>query len=526
MNATSTAEEPSDLNGFALRSAARLFHPIEESDLAALRALAGWHQAAPRANGAAPSDQVLEQFRGTAIPDVGWELSRYVELLGRDVVPGAVAMSSPRCLAHMTTPVPSAMAPLTELLVALNQNLVRADASATLSLLERQTLGMLHRLVFQRNGRFYLRHVQRPGNTLGMVVSGATLANLTALWCARNAALAPAGVREVGLAGALADGGYRGAAIVGSESMHYSFTKAADLLGIGTANLVRVPLDSDDRVDPRALRRAVHRCQQSGRLVLAVVGVAGTTNSGAVDPLADVAEVAEEAGCHFHVDAAWGGPVLLSPRERHRLAGIARADTVTLDGHKQFRLPVGAGFLLFRNPSLAVHLEHAAPYAVRRGSPDLGLRSPEGSRPGIAMLLHAALHLFGRSGYAELIDLAQHQTGYLADRLRANPRFELLRDPQLNIVLYRYLPPADSDRSDLPETDALNVAIHRVQRQRGNALVSRTTTTSAGREVVALRAVLANPLTTLRDLDAVLAEQEYLGRVLERGLLDPPRERD
>ncbi len=308
--------------------------------------------------------------------------------------------------------------------------------------------------------------------------------------------------------------------------MHYSFAKAADLTGVGEDNLVRVRVDDHDRVDPRALRRAVRRCQRSGRLVVAVVGVAGSTNSGAVDPLAEVADVAAEAGCHFHVDAAWGGPALFSRRQRHRLAGIGRADTVTLDGHKQLHLPVGAGFLLFRDVALARHFEHVAPYTVRKGSADLGLRSPEGSRPGTALMLHAALHLFGSAGYGELVDLSAHQAALFAAEVRTRPRFELLRDPQLNVVVYRYLPVAGSSWSSPSDVDALNTGIHRLQRRAGRALVSRTTTSAGSEKVVALRVVLANPMTTERDITAVLSEQERLGRLLERRSIDLPSLRD
>jgi len=346
------------------------------------------------------------------------------------------------------------------------------------------------------------------------------------MWSARNAAVSDAHVQKFGLAGALARSGHSGVAIIGPVSMHYSFAKAADLLGIGTGNLVQVRLQPDDRIDLMSLRRAVRRCQSSGRLVIAIVGVAGTTNSGAIDPLDQMADLAAETGCTFHVDAAWGGPVLMSKRRRHFLAGIERADTVTLDGHKQLFLPVGSGILLFRDPTAARGHEHTAAYTVRRHSGDLGLRSPEGSRPGTALLLHAALHVLGRSGYAELLDRGVRLASYLADSVRAHPRFQLLREPQLNIVLYRYLPNEGYPGGSAKGIDALNTAIQRLQRRAGGALVSRTTTTVDGRRRVALRAVLANPMTTEGDIDAVLSEQLRFGRLLEHGMIVSPTEAD
>src|SRR5690606_17196367 len=130
----------------------------------------------------------------------------------------------------------------------------------------------------------------------------------------------------------------------------------------------------------------------------------GTTETGSVDPLHALADLAREYGTHFHVDAAWGAPTLFSSRHRHLLAGIERADSVTLDGHKQLYVPVGAGMLVFKDVKALSAVEHHANYVLRRGSRDIGKHTLEGTRAGMAMLVHSALRIIGRQGYELLID--------------------------------------------------------------------------------------------------------------------------
>jgi glutamate decarboxylase len=478
----------------------------------------------------ADPDALAGRFSAGEIPAGSLRPERYLEVLRRDVLPYCNRIASPRCLAHMNQGLPGFMRPLARLVAAMNQNLTKADASRALTLCERQALAMMHRLAYGRGEDFYGRHRGDCESTLGIVTSGGTLANLTALWCARNAALGPCGdfpgVERAGLPAALRFYGYREAVVIGPESMHYSFTKAAGLLGLGEQGLVRVPIDGRGRIDVPAARAAVAACQARGALIVALVGVAGSTDAGAIDPLAELADLARAAKAHFHVDAAWGGPLLFSVKHRGRLAGIERADSVTIDGHKQMYLPLGIGLLLLRDPHAARAIEKQAHYLSRPGSADLGRRSLEGSRPGTSLFLHAGLHVIGREGYADLTEESVRKARCLADQIGDLPEFELLVEPDSNLVLYRYVPAAWRDRllsGDLTPADhdvlnLFNERLHKAQRRAGRTYVSRTTLfhTRYGRDVpvVALRAVIANPLTTEGDLAAVLLDQLALAEGL------------
>jgi len=443
--------------------------------------------------------------------------------LAEHVVPHSVRTCSPRFIGHMTSALPYFVKLLGKLMVALNQNQVKLETSKALSFCERQALAIVHRLLFDFPEGFYAQHIQRRESTLGIITSGGTLANVTALLCARNFCLGPsngfAGVEEEGLAEALDHYGYKGAAVIGSSLMHYSFEKAAGALGIGLRNIIKVPVDRDHRIELPALEQAIADCRARRERVIAVVGIVGTTETGAVDPLPEMAAMARKAGAHFHVDAAWGGPLMFSTSHRHKLAGIEEADSLTIDGHKQMYLPMGIGMVLFRNPHLAKVIEKQAQYVVRARSYDLGRRSLEGSRPGMALLLHAALNLLGRKGYEFLIDEAIRKTQYMADSLRARPEFEVLVEPAMNILTYRYIPEPWRERAaagELTESDnriinGFNERLQKIQRRAGRTFVSRTTlnTTRYGKAVpvVALRAVIANPLTGEPDIDYVLNHQ-------------------
>ena len=480
-------------------------------------------------------DSLLGKFCDSKIPVESANFESYLQYLGKNVIAHSIHTSSPRFIGHMTSALPCFVRPLAKLMTAMNQNAVKIETAKALSFCEREALAMLHRLIYNFSDNFYAQHIQNNLSTLGILVSGGTVANITALWCARNASLGPKdgflGVEKEGLAAALDFYGYKEAVIIGSELMHFSFDKAADLMGIGTHRLIRIPADCNNRVDIQALRQAVVECRAQNLLIIAIVGVAGTTDSGSVDSLFNIAEIAQEANVHFHVDAAWGGPLIFSEQHRHKLAGIERADSVTIDGHKQLYLPMGIGMVFLRDPHKASSIEKQASYTMRKGSFDLGKRALEGSRPGMALFLHAGLNLIGLKGYEFLIDEGIRKTQYMADRICTIPEFELLAEPDTNLLLYRYIPEPLRElvaKKQLTEIDnqlinQFNEHLQKIQRQIGRTFISRTTktTTSFGKKIplTFLRAVIANPLTTEEDIDAVLNDQIQIALQLKCQLL-------
>ena len=462
-------------------------------------------------------------FRDYSIPAAPLFVSEQAEFLLQTAVRHAVNTAAPKFIGHMTSPIPSFMLPLTKIMTALNQNMVKTETSKSFTPLERQVIAMLHHLVYRRSAEFYAQWMHDSTTALGVFCSGGTLANITALWAARNTLLASQegdAVREVGLGTALQQRNLHGLAVLVSRLGHYSLAKAADLLGIGRRALIAVETDSRDRISCKALSAQLRQLRTRKIGIVAIVGIAGSTETGSVDPLHELARIAAGEGCHLHVDAAWGGATLFSARHRHLLRGIELADTVTLDAHKQLYTPMGVGLLLCRTATILRDIEQQAAYIVRAGSRDQGKFTLDGSRPGMALLVHSALRIFGRKGFELLIDYGIEQAVCFAKLIEASEDFELITAPQLNVLTYRFHPArlrAQPRRAALAYTkllNRLNVSLQRKQRRRGASFVSRTTLHLPAHPlpIVVLRVVLANPLTTSVHLQEILAEQTEIGR--------------
>jgi glutamate decarboxylase len=468
-------------------------------------------------------EEIEADFSDSTIPEEPTYVSEYTEFVKQNLVAQSVHTAAPGFIGHMTSALPYFMLPLSRIMTALNQNLVKVETSKAFTPLERQVLAMLHRLVYCGEDTFYDRWIHDSRYALGALCSGGTIANVTALWVARNRLFAPSGsfrgIAQEGLPRALKHLGCENLAVLVSRRGHYSLGKAIDLLGLGRDNLILVDTDADNRIDMTCLRAECQRLQRENIRPLALVGIAGTTETGNVDPLEEMANLAAELDCHFHVDAAWGGPTLFSERHRHLLDGIERADSVTIDAHKQLYVPMGAGMVVFKDPTALSAIEHHANYILRHGSKDLGSHTLEGSRPGKALLVHAGLSIIGRKGYELLIDMGIERARTFSEMICQHPNFELTSLPELNILTYRYCPAAaqlalakatDEQRNQINQhLDQVNQLLQKDQREAGKTFVSRTRlqTSGSGQQITVLRVVLANPLTTDDILRSVIDEQ-------------------
>jgi glutamate decarboxylase len=468
--------------------------------------------------------EIERDFSQSRIPEEPTFVSNYTEFLKEKVVSQSVHTASPGFIGHMTSALPYFMLPLSRVLTALNQNLVKVETSRAFTPMERQVLGMLHRLIYDRDDGFYDQWIQDSRHALGAFCSGGTIANLTALWAARNRLCGPAegfrGIAREGMFKALQHLDCNGLAVLVSRRGHYSLGKAVDVLGIGRDNLITVETDDYNRIDMKKLRQQCARLQSEGIRPLSLVGVAGTTETGNIDPLDELADQAQEVGCHYHVEAAGGGPTLLSSTHKGLLKGIERADSVTIDAHKQLYVPMGAGMVLFKDPAALASIEHHAAYILREGSRDLGSHTLEGSRPGMAMLVHAGLSIIGRKGYEILIDQGIERARRFAQLIDAHPDFELVTEPELNILTYRYNPAwvqselaaavAEQAARINEILDKVTETMQKRQRENGRTFVSRTRLTPGryrGDDITVFRVVMANPLTTEKILASVLEEQ-------------------
>jgi aromatic-L-amino-acid decarboxylase len=227
-----------------------------------------------------------------------------------------------------------------------------------------------------------------------------------------------------------------------SEQVHASISKAASLAGFSRRNLRLVPTDAELRMDAEALDAMVRADRADGLRPFLVVPSAGTTNTGAIDPLDAVAAVAAEHGLWMHVDAAYGGFFQLTERGRERFRGIARADSITVDPHKGLFLPYGMGSLVVRDGAALrdAHFEGAAylqDLAPEEELPNFTEYSPELSRANRGFRLWLPLALHGVEAFREALDEKLDLTDALAEGLAAIPQVEVPWAPQLTVVAFR-----------------------------------------------------------------------------------------
>lgn len=346
----------------------------------------------------------------------------------------------------------------------------------------------------------------------GILVSGGSAANLAALAVARHA-MARRREIDVNVDGVAALPA--GPVVYGSTETHNSIDRALALLGLGTSALRRIPVDGDFRIRLEALEQAIADDRAAGRWPLAVVGNAGTVNTGATDDLVALADVAERHELWLHVDGAFGAWAALSPALRPRLAGLHRADSLAFDLHKWMYMPYDVGAVLVRDPAAhrAAFRTGTAAYigAAGRGAEADAWRfnelGPELSRPFRALKVWLSLKAYGVRAFRRQIEQNVAQARYLGERAAAHPELELLAPVPLNIVCFRYRPRNDVGADEL---DAINRAILVELHERAIAVPTSGRINGA----FGLRCAITNHRSRRCDFDALIDGVVALGREL------------
>lgn len=353
-----------------------------------------------------------------------------------------------------------------------------------------------------------------PGTFGGLVTSGGSLANLTALLTARNVSLKKSWSR--GLAarqGSSGDG--KAPVLVAHADAHYSVTRAAGILGLGAEQVVRVPLDTARRMDVGRLDAILARLRASGVPIIAVSAAACATPTGAFDLLADVADVCRRHDVWLHVDAAHGGAACLSNKYRHLVAGLELADSVVCDAHKMLFIPALCALVFYRNKDHRfATFQQDAPYlfdpsAEAMAEYDSGIVNLECTKRAAALGLWGVWSLFGQELFAALIDETFDMGHWFHELLSEQTDFEPYCRPQCNIVVFRHLPAALRDQPPKVVDDFQSRLRQSVIRSGDFYLVSSVID---GRNY--LRTTIINPLTGKEHLQGLLACLREHGRAL------------
>ena len=337
----------------------------------------------------------------------------------RPLIAGAMNSAHPGYIAHMIS-IPATFSVLGDLIAsALSNNMLFHELSPTFTPLELTLMKQFAQL-------FGL------GDESGGVLLGSgTMANLQALAVARNLRC---DVFDRGLSAT-----ENPPVILASEVAHASVNKAAMILGLGTAAVIPVKTNGDSQMKPEDLRAAIQKARDERRTPFCVVATAGTTVTGNIDPLLDIGRIAKEEGLWFHVDAAYGGALILSEKHKGRLAGIEHADSVTFNPHKWLFVSSGCAMALFRNmAAMEAAFRIPSPYSNNAGAvTNLGEITVHGSRRVEVLKLWLALQHIGKRGYGQLVDEGCALTDYLVAKVRERPFFQLVGNPDMNILCFR-----------------------------------------------------------------------------------------
>ena len=331
-----------------------------------------------------------------------------------------------------------------------------------------------------------------PETASGLLVNGTSIANLIAVLIARTGALGP-GVRRKGIAAT----GRRLAAYT-SQGAHGCIAQAMDLAGFGTDMLRVIPVNARRQMDIRALEEAIAIDRRAGLAPFFIAGSAGTVDTGAIDPLGEIADIARREAIWFHVDGAYGALGMLAPDIAPRLTGIERADSIAFDFHKWGQVPYDAGFILVRDGALH-HSTFASPAAYLKrhtrglaaGSPwpcDFG---PDLSRGFRALKTWFTIKAYGVEKLGDMISSSCALAEYMKQRIQGEPALELLAPVALNVVCFRYR---------CGNADEVNQNI--VADLQESGIAAPSTTTLDGR--LAIRAAIVNHRTDRTDVDALL----------------------
>jgi glutamate/tyrosine decarboxylase-like PLP-dependent enzyme len=428
--------------------------------------------------------QELEKIFDEPFPEKGIESEEILERFTKDVAAHAMQVPSPRYYGQFNpTPLPIGVW-ADALASALNQNAGAWRNGPTSAMIEARVLRWLCELIGYGSESF------------GVLASGGTEANLIALKCARDR-VHEATIKQ-GLRSAPRD-----LTVYASEQCHFSIERSVDILGLGRNSLRKIATDKNFHIHLDALQKQIEADLSAGCTPCCVIGIAGATSTGVIDSLTQLAAIARENNCWYHVDAAYGGALAFSETHREKLKGIELADSVTFDPHKWMFVPFACGAVLVRDGGRVLRdsFDITPEYLNEdRGGTDVEFDffryGQMGTRRFSSLKLWMALKFMGREGYAAVIERQIKLTDHLASRLAELTDFKRVGSVETAVCCFRFLP-ENFESADGIEQDRLQQKLQQKIERGGQAWI--TTTVLNGRR--ALRVNINSFLTERRHID-------------------------
>jgi aromatic-L-amino-acid decarboxylase len=434
--------------------------------------------------GASPSREELEDRLREPLPEKGRDPEGVLDQVEQDVLPNTMRVDHPRFFGFVPSP-NNFIGVLADALASgfnvFSGTWISGAAAAQVELVVIDWLRELCGL---------------PNTAGGLFTSGGSMANVTGLAAARHAVL---------------DDNVTDAVAYCSDQTHTSVDRALRLLGFGPDQLRRLPSDDRFRLDPEALRDAIAADRADGRRPFCVIANAGTTNTGAVDPLPALAEIAKAEALWLHVDGAYGAPAVVCERGRERLGGLDRADSLTMDPHKWLFQPFEIGGVLVRDErhlrrAFRLEAEYLADAVGEEDEVNFSASGIQLTRSFRALKLWMTLKVFGRKHVAEAVRRGFERAEQAERLLRDRPEWEIVTPAQMGILTFRCVPEGATEA----EVDALNGRLAPTISEEGTAFVTKTTLDD--RPV--LRFCPINPRTTEADLRDTIDRLDALRKTM------------
>ncbi|QIM68241.1 L-2,4-diaminobutyrate decarboxylase [Basfia succiniciproducens] len=422
----------------------------------------------------------------------------------------------PHSLAHLHCPTMVASQIAEVLINATNQSMDSWDQSPAGSIMEEQLIDWLRQKAGYGQG------------TSGVFTSGGTQSNLMGILLARDWAVANHWKNEDGSEWSVQENGLPAEAlkkvkVVCSENAHFSVQKNMAMMGMGFQSVVTVPTNANAQIDVAELEKTLATLKAEGKIVSCIVATAGTTDAGAIDNLKAIRKLADAYQAWLHVDAAWGGALLLSKDFRHLLDGIELTDSITLDFHKHFFQSISCGAFLLKDERNYRFIDYKADYLnseydEEHGVPNLVSKSLQTTRRFDALKLWFTLEALGEDLYASMIDHGIYLTRDVEQYINDTKGLEMLVPTQFAAVLFRVVPEGYPDKF----VDALNQNVADELFARGEANIG---VTKVG-DKQSLKMTTLSPIATLENVKAllalVLAEAERIKDAIANGTYVPP----
>jgi len=453
-------------------------------------------------SGKAPKEVGVDVKSLWPISEAGESLQDVLQEIYTSLLSNAIHVTHTKSLAHLHCP-PLIPALAAEMMIsALNQSMDSWDQSAAATYLEEEMIRWLCGAFGYREGAD------------GTFTSGGTQSNYMGLLLARDAFCWKHWGWNVQKDGLPPEA--RRLRILCSEDAHFTVKTSASQLGLGENSVVLIKTDHRRRLCVKDLHQKLAQLRQEQLFPFALVATCGTTDFGSIDPLREMAKLAKENGIWLHVDAAYGGALLLSRDFSGKMQGIELADSITVDFHKLFYQPISCGAFLVKDGTSFRFIHHHANYLnpvedEEEGVPHLVNKSVQTTRRFDALKLFVSLRVIGTERFSEMIDYTFRLAQAAADRISEMDKLTVLnKQPELNAVVFRYQPDFCQDKEMVNKANRL---ICRMLLQRGSAVIARTSIDGTAY----LKFTLLNPRTTIEDIESILEEVQKLGDMYIRG---------